>query len=101
MCIRDRCEIGLARGREAANAADLDADRREVREAAKGEGRDDLALLREAAGDVLEHREGEELVDDGLVRDEVADRRGVLLRRPEDYRERAHDPVSYTHLRAH
>ena len=42
-------EVGLARRREAADAADLDADGREVREAAQRERRDDLALLGEAA----------------------------------------------------
>src|SRR5262249_10530493 len=55
-------QVGLAGGREAADPSDLDADRGEVGKAAEGEGRDELALLRQTADDVLHHREGEELV---------------------------------------
>ena len=68
-------EIRLARGGEAADPADLDPDRGEVREAAQGERRDQLALLRELPDHVLHHREGEELVDHRLVGDQVADDR--------------------------
>ena len=83
--------------REPADAADLHADRAEVREAAQRERRDRERLRIERRLERTELRVGDELVERHARAEQVADRRRIAPRhahRPRDRREHpAEDPL--------